>query len=116
MEQSKFWNYFRGKKAPSVLANAFFYRSLYFSRVVFEEVETHGNGDAENQVAVQRWLVEDFIDVVSCAANLTCQPTHTALVGFELSPDDSPDMYFALVFHRLGVGLSCSLPLCNEKA
>ena len=42
----------------------------------------------------------------SGAANLLRQPAYAALVGFELSPNDFPDMYFALVFHRLNVRLS----------
>ncbi len=45
--------------------------------------------------------IEDFVDMVARAANLTCQPACAALVGFELRLDEVPDMdaVFLAVHH-----------------
>lgn len=62
----------------------------------------HRKGNAKQQVGVERRLVEDFVDMVAGAANLTCQPACAALVGFQLCLDEMPDVDTALnVFHLL---------------
>ena len=71
-------------------------------RIVLEEIEIHGQGNAEQQFAIQRRLAEHLVKMVARAANLACQPACAALVGFELLTDKLPDVDVALkVFHLL---------------
>ena len=60
-----------------------------------EEVEIHCIGDAEDEVAVQGGLVENLIDVVARAANLTRQPACAALVGLQLRLYKMPDVKYS---------------------
>ena len=39
-------------------------------RIVLEKVELHGQGDAEQQFAIQRRLAEDLVDMVAGFPNL----------------------------------------------
>ncbi len=69
--------------------------------VVLEEIEMHGFGDAEDEVAVQGRLVENLVDMVARASNLAGQPAGAALVGLELSLDEIPDVDAALCLHKI---------------
>ena len=70
-------------------------------RIVLEEIEIHGQGNAEQQFAIQRRLAEHLVKMVARAANLTRQPACAALVGFELRLDELPDVDVTVVFHCL---------------
>ena len=63
-----------------------------FRRVVLEKVEIHCIGDAENEVAFQGGLAEDFVNVVAGAADFACQPAGAALVGLQLRLDEVPNV------------------------
>lgn len=77
------------------LAQSRFHAIHECRRVILEEIEVHGDGNLENQVAFERCLVENLVDVVTGAANLTRQPTDAALVGFQLFSDEMPNMEVA---------------------
>ena len=86
-------------------------------RIVLEEIEIHGQGNAEQQFAIQRRLAEHLVKMVARAANLACQPTGAALVGFELRLDKMPDVDVAFLFHcLLLLGALALSPVGNEKA
>ena len=80
-----------------ILPQPFLHAFDDFLCVIAEEVELHGFGDAENQVAVERGFVENLLDVVAGTADLTCQPAHAALVRFKLGLDEVSDMKVILV-------------------
>lgn len=68
-----------------------------------EKVELHGFGNAEQQICIQRRLVENLVNMVASAANLARQPAHAALVFAQLFLDEMPDVDVAfVVFHCLG--------------
>ena len=79
-------------------------------RVVLEKVEIHGQGNAEQQFAIQCGFAEHLVKMVARAANLACQPACAALVGFELLTDKLPDVDVAVVFHCLLVAWLWLLP------
>jgi hypothetical protein len=83
-----------------------------------EEVETHGDGDFENQVGIERMLIEDFVDMVAGARYLLGQPTYATLVSFQLSLYEMSNVDVALkVFHCLPIAWTLTLfPWSNEKA
>ena len=86
-----------------------------FRCVILKEIEVHDNGNLEDQVAFERGLVEDFVDMVAGTANLAGQPACAALVDFELRLDEVPDVEVAFVgFHCLG--LFSASPLCSVLA
>ena len=71
-------------------------------RVILEKVELHGFGDFQNQVAVEWRLIENLVDIVAGAMNLTRQPAHATLVGLQLLADEVPDVDVAFCgFHCL---------------
>ena len=73
-------------------------------RVILEEIEMHGFGDSQYQIAVEGGFVEDFVDIVAGAMDFTRQPTHAAVVGLQLLVDEVPDVDVAFVgFHCLGL-------------
>ena len=75
--------------------------------VILKKVELHGSGDFQNQIAVERGFIENLIDVVSGAMDLTRQPTHAALVFLQLLMDKMSDVDVAFVgSHCLGLGLA----------
>ena len=78
-------------------------------RIVLEEIEIHGQGNAEQQFAIQRRLAEHLVKMVARAANLTRQPACAALVGFELLTDETPDVDVTCVFHRLLLACASAL-------
>ena len=57
----------------------------------------HGFGNGQDQAAVERWFVEDLIDIATGAMYLSRQPVCAALVGLHLLPDNVSDMDFAIV-------------------
>ena len=69
--------------------------------VILEKVEIHRIGDVEDEVAVQGRFVENLIDMVARAANLTRQPACAALVGLQLRlykmPDARGHQLFAMI-------------------
>ena len=59
-----------------------------FCRVVLEEIEIHRIGDFQNQVAVERRFVENLVDMVAAAWNLSRQPTYAAVILAQLLLDE----------------------------
>ena len=73
-----------------------------FHRVILEEIEIHGLGNFQDQSAVKRRLVEDFVEKVTGAANLARQPAGTAAIDLQLLADEVPDVDIACwLFHKL---------------
>lgn len=86
--------------------------------VVLEKVELHGNGDSQNQVGIQGWFIEYFVDMVAGAMDGARQPTHAAVVGLQLFADEVSDVDVAFgVFHCFWVIMGFSpFPCSNEIA
>lgn len=76
----------------------------------------HRDRNAKQQVAVERRLVEDFVHMIAGAADLTCQPAHAALVGFQLIVNEVPDVDVAAAFHTPDVRASALFLIGKEKA
>ena len=74
-----------------------------FCGVILEEIEMHGIGDSQYQVAIEGGLVEDFVDIVSGAMDFARQPAHAAAVFAQLLMNELPDVDIAFLgFHCLG--------------
>lgn len=103
------------------LRGFFSYPCLYVFKkiccVKLEKVEVHGDGDFQDQVAVERRFVKDFVDMVAGAMDFARQPAHATLVGLQLLVDEVSDVDVAfVVFHCLGGVFLALFPFSNEKA
>lgn len=85
------------------LSDSFFHALKELQGVILEKVELHHNGDAEQQLGIQRWPFEELIDMVAGARDLPRKPAHAALVFLQLFLDELTDVDVVHFFNSLSV-------------